>query len=709
MTRPPVIALIGNPNAGKSSLFNQLTGLRQKTGNFPGVTMARKVGHTPLPDSLAPTATVVDLPGIYSVYPKSPDEQLVTEILVNPRNPDYPAVAIVVVDASNLRRNLLLFTQIADLGLPVVLALNMLDVAQAQFQDVNAVRLAMQLGVPVVCVNARTGNGVELLRQAIVRQLHQPVLPATLFYDPATQHPGLIADAKADYTLTNNYLAAQYVIQHDGFSFLNASQRRGFDALIDRHNFVESDFQATETIARYERIGRVVADAVTDHRPLNQPTWSQQLDRILLHRVWGYLIFTGVLFLIFQALFAWAQPFADGIDAGVAWLNSGLKNGLPAGPLTDLLTDGVLVGIGGVLVFIPQIAFLFLLISLLEESGYMSRVMVLMDRIMRRFGLNGRSVVPLISGVACAVPAIMATRSIGSRRDRLITILVTPLMSCSARLPIYTILIALVVPEKRVLGVVSWQGLALMGLYLLGLVAALSAAWVLKLVLKTNERSLFVMELPTFKLPRWNHVGLTVFDSVRSFVVEAGRVIVAISIVLWVLASYGPGDAMLRAEARVRAANPTLTTQQLGNEVASARMEASFAGQFGHFIEPAIRPLGYDWKIGIALLSSFAAREVFVGTMATIYSIGAGNTDNDTGVTVRERLRTERNPETGGPMYTPALAASLLIFYVFAMMCMSTLATTYRETRTWKWPLVQLVYMTTLAYLSAFLVYQWLK
>jgi ferrous iron transport protein B len=708
LTRPPVIALIGNPNAGKSSLFNQLTGLRQKTGNFPGVTMERKVGQTPLPDPLTPIATVVDLPGIYSIYPKSPDEQLVTEILVNPHHPDYPAVAIVVVDASNLRRNLLLFTQIADLGLPVVLALNMLDVAQAQFQDVNAVRLAMQLGVPVVRVNARTGDGTDLLRQAIVRQLHQPVLPATLFYEPATQHPSLIADAKAAYALTNNYLAVQYVIQHDGFSFLNPAQRQGFDALIDQHKFVEADFQTIETIARYERIGRVVADAVTDRRPLNQPTWSQKLDRVLLHQIWGYLIFMGVLFLIFQALFAWAQPFADGIDAGVAWLNGSLKTQLPAGPLTDLLTDGVLAGIGGVLVFIPQIGFLFLLISLLEESGYMSRVMVLMDRIMRRFGLNGRSVVPLISGVACAVPAIMATRSIGSRRDRLITILVTPLMSCSARLPIYTILIALVVPEQRVLGLVSLQGLALMGLYLLGLVAALLAAWVLKLMLKTNERSLFVMELPTFKLPRWNHVGLTVFDSVRSFVVEAGRVIVAISIVLWVLASYGPGDALLRAEARVRAENPTLTAQRLDNELASARLEASFAGQFGHFIEPAIRPLGYDWKIGIALLSSFAAREVFVGTMATIYSIGAGDTD-DAGVTVRERLRTERNPETGGPMYTPALAGSLLIFYVFAMMCMSTLATTYRETRTWKWPLVQLVYMTVLAYLSAFLVYQWLR
>jgi ferrous iron transport protein B len=709
LTRIPVIALIGNPNAGKSSLFNQLTGLRQKTGNFPGVTMERKIGQTTLPDPTTPIATVIDLPGIYSIYPKSPDEQLVTEILVNPQHPDYPDVAVVVVDAANLRRNLLLFTQIADLGLPVVLALNMLDVAETQFLAVNAVRLAMKLGVPVVRINARIGDGTDTIRRAVVRQLQQPTFPTKLFYDPAIQHPGLIAETSTAYSLINRYLAVQYIIQHDGFSFLNTTQRQAFDALISRYDFNEAAFQSADTIARYEQIGGIVTDAVTDRRPLNQPTWSQKLDQILLHPVWGYLIFGAVLLLIFQALFAWAQPFADGIDAAVAWLNGSLKTALPAGPLTDLLTDGVLAGIGGVLVFIPQIGFLFLLISLLEESGYMSRVMVLMDRIMRRFGLNGRSVVPLISGVACAVPAIMATRSIGSRRDRLITILVTPLMSCSARLPIYTILIALVVPDTRLFGVLNWQGLALMGLYLLGLVGALGAAWVLKLILKTNERSLFVMELPTFKLPRWNHVGLTVLDSVRSFVVEAGRVIVAISVVLWVLASYGPGNALQQAEARVRVENPTFSGQLLDNQIASARLEASFAGQFGHFIEPAIRPLGYDWKIGIALLSSFAAREVFVGTMATIYSIGSSNGSDDVGITVRERLRTERNPQTGGPMYTPALAASLLIFYVFAMMCMSTLATTYRETRTWKWPMVQLIYMTALAYISAFLVYQWLK
>ena len=707
--------MVGNPNAGKSSLFNQLTGLRQKTGNFPGVTMDRKSGTATLSPTL--NATVVDLPGVYSIYPKSPDEQIVTDILANPTHPDYPDVAVVVLDASNLRRNLLLFTQIMDLRVPVVLALNMLDVAHEQQQQVNAVRLSMRLGVPVVRVNARTGEGVDLLKTAILGQLNQPILAETLFFDPETDpllapgnvpdKPGLLAETRAQYGLTDNYLALQYVIQHDGFTFLNQPQREGLDELIAKYEFSEPAFQVRETIRRYELIAGVVADAVTDRRPVGQSTRTQQLDRVLLHPVWGYVIFTTVLLLIFQAIFAWATPFMDAIDEGVAWLNGTLKDRLPPGPLTNLLTDGILAGIGGILVFIPQIAFLFLLVSLLEESGYMSRVMVLMDRIMRKFGLNGRSVVPLISGVACAVPAIMATRSIGSRRDRLITILVTPLMSCSARLPIFTILIALVVPERRVLGLFNVQGLALMGLYLLGLVSALAAAWVFKTVLKAKERSLFVMELPTFKLPRWNHVGLTVWESVRAFVWEAGRVILAISIVLWVLASYGPGDQMAQAEQRTRQAWRGKSAADVDNAVAAQRLEASYAGHFGHFIEPAIKPLGYDWKIGVALLASFAAREVFVGTMSTIYSLGTGNTDDDT--TIRQRLQNERNPDTGGPMYTPAVSWSLLVFYVFAMMCMSTIAATYRETKGWRWAMIQLGYMMVLAYATAFITYQVLR
>lgn len=667
--------------------------------------MDKKSGVWPL--DAQTLSVVIDLPGVYSIYPKSLDEQIVTDILANPSHPDYPDVAVVVVDAANLHRNLLLFTQVIDLGVPTVLALNMLDVAQQQAKSVNAVRLAMRLGVPVVRLNARTGEGIDQLKKAVQEQMMAPTLPGKLFFDPADDALPIITDTKTQYHLDNNYLALQYIIQHDGFSFLDRTQQMGLDAIIDTYQFNESTFQANETISRYKRIAAIVTEVVTDKRPINQPTWSQKLDRVLLHPVWGYAIFGFVLLLIFQAIFAWAQPFMDAIDTGVAWLNGQLKESLPPGPLTDLLTDGILAGIGGILVFVPQIAFLFLLVALLEESGYMARVMVIMDRIMRKFGLNGRSVVPLISGVACAVPAIMATRSIGTRRDRLITILVTPLMSCSARLPIYTILIALVVPSQRILGVFNLQGVALMALYLLGLVSALLAAYVLKLFLKTKERGYFIMELPTFKLPRWNHVGLTVWESVRSFVWEAGRVILAISIILWVLASYGPGNAMEQAEARVRQEKPAVTSDELQNRIASERLEASYAGHFGHFIEPVIRPLGYDWKIGIALLSSFYAREVFVGTMSTIYSIGDGA--DDAGVTIRERLRQERNPETGEAMYTPALAWSLLVFYVFAMMCMSTLAATQRETKSWKWPAVQLTYMMVLAYVSALATYQLLK
>ncbi|WP_234733326.1 ferrous iron transport protein B [Tellurirhabdus bombi] len=705
MKSKPVIALIGNPNSGKSSLFNQLTGLRQKTGNFPGVTVEKKSGPSSLGDSIE--ALIVDLPGVYSIYPKSLDEQIVTDILANPAHPDYPDVAIVVVDASNLRRNLLLFTQIADLGVPVILALNMLDVAQQQQQEVNAVRLSMKLGVPVVRINARVGEGLGLLKKAVLQQLEKPTVTGQLFFDPATDQQALVGDVKSQYQLQNNYLALQYVIQHDGFSFLDTPKRVALDRLIDKHQFVEQEYQAHETIERYKYIGDVVKEAVVDRRPLDQPTWSQKLDLLLLHPVWGYLIFGAILFLIFQAIFAWSSLPMDAIDAGIANLNTWLKDNLPSGSLTDLLTDGVIAGIGGVVIFIPQIAFLFLLVALLEESGYMSRVMVLMDRLMRHFGLNGRSVVPLISGVACAVPAIMTTRAISSWRERLITIMVTPLMSCSARLPIYTILIALVVPEQRVLGIFNLQGIVLMALYLLGLIAALLAAYVFKKLVNAKERSLFIMELPTYKLPRWNHVGLTIWESVRAFVWEAGRIIVTISIILWVMASYGPGNSLDQAEARVRQNSSTASADVVENQVASARLEASYAGRFGQLIEPVIKPLGYDWKIGIALIASFAAREVFVGTIATIYSIGSDSADDES--TIKGRLKTEINPETGQPMYTPALAYSLLIFYVFAMMCMSTIAIVYRETKSWKWPAIQLFYMSALAYVSAFIVYQLMK
>ncbi|WP_426293216.1 ferrous iron transport protein B [Dyadobacter endophyticus] len=701
------VALVGNPNAGKSTLFNALTGMRQKTGNFPGVTVEKKSGTFRIASANGHDdshVTLVDLPGTYSIYPKSRDEVVVMDILANPKHPDFPDVVVIVADASNLQRNLLLFTEINDLGIPSVLALNMLDVAESMNLTVNAVQLAMQLHVPVVRINARTGEGIKSLKEAvkqITERTEKPVLQ--YFYEPKENEIGLINEVKEIHQLDNDYVALQYVCQHDNFSFLEQPVRAKLDALIEKYGFDENNFLANETVARYEKIKPIVSKAVKSEGAIEPPYWTRKLDSILLHRVWGYVTFAIVLLIVFQAIFAWASYPMDMIDAGTAAAIEWVKGALPEGVLNDLLTDGIMAGIGGIIIFIPQIAILFALVAILEESGYMARVMVIMDKLMRRFGLNGRSVVPLISGVACAVPAIMTTRSISSRYERLLTILVTPLMSCSARLPIYAILIAVVVPETKVLGIFNVQGLVLFGLYLLGLLGALGSAWLLSLFIPRKEPSYFMLEMPSYKLPRWGHVGYTMYESVKSFVLEAGKVIMAISIILWVLASYGPGDNMNVAEQQVVASMNAAPQAQIDAAVASARLESSYAGQFGRFIEPVIKPIGYDWKIGIALLASFAAREVFVGTMATIYSISG---DTEDVLTVKQRLIQEKNPETGGQMFTPAVCYSLLIFYVFAMMCMSTIAVVYRETHGWKWPMIQLAYLTVLAYVSAFVVYQ---
>ena len=681
--------------------------MRQKTGNFPGVTVAKKTGTFKLSETGGGDGrevTLVDLPGTYSIYPKSADETVVMNILANPGNPDFPEVVIVVADASNLQRNLLLFTEISDLGLPVILALNMLDVAQSMGLSVNAVQLAMQLKVPVVNINARTGEGTDKLQAAVQQLLGQKAQrELAYFYDPAEDVPGLIEEVKGIHNLGNNYLALQYICQHDHFSFVEQPARVQLDKLIEKYGFDEHEFLASETISRYEKIKPIVSRAVKAEGITESPKWTRRLDHILLHPVWGYVIFGLVLMVVFQAIFAWASYPMDLLDAATASTIEWVKGILPPGVVNDLITDGILAGIGGVIIFVPQIAILFALVSILEESGYMARVMVIMDKLMRKFGLNGRSVVPLISGVACAVPAIMTTRSISSRHERLLTILVTPLMSCSARLPIYAILIALVVPSTKVFGILNVQGLVLLGLYLLGLVGALFSAWLLSIFIPKKETGYFMLEMPSYKFPRWGQVGYTMLESVKSFVFEAGKVIMAISIILWVVSSYGPGDNMQQAEESVLASMPGQPEEQVGAAVASARLENSYAGSFGRFIEPAIRPLGYDWKIGIALLASFAAREVFVGTMATIYSISG---DSEDVLTVKQRLIQEKNAETGGPMYTPAVCYSLLMFYVFAMMCMSTIAVVYRETHGWKWPMIQLAYLMALAYVSAFVAYQ---
>jgi ferrous iron transport protein B len=608
------------------------------------------------------------------------------------------------VDASNLKRNMLLFEQVSNLGIPTVLALNMLDAAMEDGTQIDSLKLEKRLNVPVVEVNAREGIGVNGLKIVMERALKEKQIHLN-----AEGNAGVFEEAikevKESFGLKNDYIAGLYLAQREMLSFLSDKRLKELEDIAERHQFKANSFQSAETLAHFVDISDSLKGVVIspDKKVVSR---TAKMDAIFLHKIWGYLIFFGILFLIFNVVFALAEYPMDWIDGGIADANSWLKSVLPESKLTSLLTDGLLAGIGGVFMFIPQIALLFAGIAILEESGYMARVVVLMDKLIRHFGLSGKSVVPLMSGIGCAVPAVMSARTIGNWQERLVTIMVTPLMSCAARLPIYTILIAMVVPNTKLFGIFGLQGLALMGLYLLGFLSALMAGWVMKKVLKTKSRSFFVMELPTYKAPRWSQVFYTIYEKVRTFVFEAGKVILAISLLLWVLASYGPGDKMEGAEAAVAAKSPNLNERDMQHAVGAYKLENSYAGHFGKAIEPAIKPLGYDWKIGIALITSFAAREVFVGTMSTIYSIGGDEADDNT---IKARLKREINPETGEPVFNVATSFSLLIFYVFAMMCMSTIAVVYRETKGWKWPMIQLAYMTVLAYVSAFVVYQLLK
>ncbi|WP_299759012.1 ferrous iron transport protein B [uncultured Pontibacter sp.] len=691
------IALIGNPNSGKTSLFNQLTGLNQKVGNFPGVTVDKKTGYSQLTPAIR--AEIIDLPGTYSLYPKSLDERVITDLLYDPTSKHFPDLVIVTADASNLKRNLLLFTQLADLQLPAVLALNMVDVAEQEGVKIDVAALQRELGVPVIPMNARKGIGVAALKIVMTQHLSAPEKP---FYDIPTQLQPLLQSIKTRFGLSTDYLALQFAHQYKSLKFLNEEDMAWLGEQLESAGFKSNAQQADETIGRYTRINELLLDAVRVEKAERDEKFSNRLDQILTHKVFGYLIFFGILFMIFQAIFAWASYPMDLIDGGIAGLNTLIQENF-SGPLVNLLTEGVIAGLGGILVFVPQIAILFAFIAVLEETGYMARVTFMMDKIMRKFGLNGKSVVPLISGVACAVPAVMSARTIENWKDRMITIFVTPLMSCSARIPVYTVLIALVVPEKYYFGFLNLQGIVLMALYLIGFLAAILSALLLKIILKARERSYFIMEFPTYKMPRWKNVGLTIIEKVKAFVFEAGKVIVAISIILWVLASYGPGNSFEQAEqqALAEARAEGLTEVQTENRIASHQLESSYAGMVGRTIEPVIRPLGYDWKIGIALLTSFAAREVFVGTMSTIYSIG----EEENVTTIKEKLMSEKDAN-GDPFFTPARSFSLMIFYLFAMQCVSTLAIVRRETKSWTWPAAQLIYMSGLAYVMAFITYQ---
>ncbi len=700
--RPIRIALAGKPNSGKSSLFNQLTGLNQKIGNFPGVTVDKRTGICNLDEETQ--AEIIDLPGIYSLYPRTLDEKIVAEILADKKNRHYPDAVVLVADATNLKNCLLLLTQLIDLKLPTVLALNMMDLAAKSGQSIDIQELATSLDIPVLMINARSGHGVDELKQALKEKLNPSSRTIFLLDNEIIK---VVKKIKERFLLDTDYEAYQFLQQTDNLVFLSAEERNYIREEAKASQFFPHKYQGAETVMRYGFIQDLLNKIILKTSDPEWKKFSYRIDKVLTHKVWGYLIFFSVLFLIFQSIFAWAQIPMDFIDQSFAQLSHIADTNLPAGPLFDLISQGVVPGIGGIIIFIPQIVILFACISILEESGYMARVVFLMDKIMRKFGLSGKSVVPLISGLACAIPAIMATRTIDNWKDRLITIFVTPFMSCSARLPVFTILVALIIPDNKIFGFFNYQGLVLMALYILGFLAAILSAMALKFLIKTRERSYLIMELPTYRAPRWANVGYTILEKTKAFVFEAGKIILAISIVLWVLASYGPGQNMQEAEVKVLSdvAMKGLSEQAIEDHIAAYKLEHSYAGIIGKAIEPVIKPLGYDWKIGIALITSFAAREVFVSTVATIYSLGS----SDDQLTIKTRLKSEINPETGGPRYTPAVGLSLLVFYTLAMQCMSTLAVVKRETKGWKWPAIQLAYMTALAYLSAFLIYQTLS
>lgn len=695
------IALVGNPNSGKSSLFNALTGLNQRVGNFPGVTVDKKTGFCRISDSL--TANVLDLPGTYSLYPKSADEQVTCEVLLNREHKDRPDMIIAIADASNLRRNLLFCSQIMDLGIPVIIGLTMNDIARQKGIEIDVEELERMMGVPVVKINPRRNKGIPQLKKVVAdMRLAAPALHSREFIDIKAHVGDWLDDVQDICKLESRYSALQVACSYMDLSFLNAAQRIQIGALADQAGFHKAKVQAEEVMERYRKIGTIMDKSVAVASPLKQSMMTDRLDKVLLHPVWGNLVLLVVLFLMFQSIFWLAEYPMTWVENLFSYTGGWLDGIMADSFFKDLLINGVLAGIGGIAIFIPQIMILFGFITLLEDTGYMARISFLSDRLMRSVGLNGRSVMPLISGMACAVPAVMAARTIQNKKERLITIMVTPLMSCSARLPVYTILIGLVIPDNN-LGIFNLQGLVLMGLYLLGFVMALLVSKVMNWIIKTRERSYFLMELPVYRAPRWNNVLTTMIEKAKIFVVDAGKVIMIISLVLWVMATFGPPAKMDAVTVKYAALTRQYPAQadELKKQESTEKLENSFAGIAGKAIEPAIRPLGYDWKIGIAIITSFAAREVFVGTMATLYSVGSDESSD----TIREKMRAARRPD-GSPVYTLASGVSLLIFYVFAMQCMSTLAIVKRETRSWKYPALQFIYMLGLAYICAWIAFQ---
>ena len=696
MSKSLNVALLGNPNTGKTSVFNSLTGLTQKVGNYPGITVEKKEGVCRLDQTTK--AHILDLPGTYSLNASSMDESVVIELLLNKNSKDFPDVAVVVTDVENLKRNLLLFTQVKDLEIPTLLVINMSDQMNRKGISIDIEKLEQELDTKIALVSTRENKGLDTLKKYILNYRQLSVEPSLSLNSIDEEY---FTNLKKVFPNQSLYKLWLVITQDVNFAKIDRNRVELSNGFKTQSESELKRLQQKETVRRYQLINKVLKLSLTVDRNAATDLRSR-LDRVLIHKFWGYAIFFLILMTIFQFIFDWSSIPQDFIDSSFVALAESTKNNLPPGLFTDLVSEGVIPGLGGIVIFIPQIALLFLFISILEETGYMSRVVFLMDRGLRRFGLSGKSVLPLISGTACAIPAVMATRNIENWKERLITILVTPFTTCSARLPVYAILISLVIPQGSFLGL-SFQGLTLMGLYFVGFAMALVAAWILHITLDLKFKSYFVVEMPNYKWPLFKNVALTVWEKTRSFVTEAGKIILAISILLWIMASYGPGEEFQEAETIITQTYPLLDEAQRDGKINAYKLEHSYIGKLGKAIEPAIAPLGYDWKIGIALISSFAAREVFVGTLATIY-----NVESDGHETIKNRMAAEVRSD-GNPLFNFASGISLMLFYAFAMQCMSTLAIVKKETNTWRWPMVQLFGMTLLAYGVAFSVYQLLS
>ncbi|MEO1413763.1 MAG: ferrous iron transport protein B [Bacteroidota bacterium] len=693
------VALVGNPNSGKSSLFNILSGLNQRVGNFPGVTVERKLAKLHLGDR---DLNLIDLPGVNSLYPKSEDERITSDVLSQAGNLDHPNRVLVLTDATQLRRGIAFCMQVMDMGFPTTLVVNMIDLLEAENMKLDTAKLSGHLGIPVFEISVLKNRGIAELKQHLT---HDPPPPSAPFLQIPPAFRAMLEEVGQFLPQANDFQRYRRLLLNSSDEHIPPMDLERIRQLGKLTPKVRQQLINNELLVRLDRADEILEDVLMAP-PTPAKRRTEQVDRLFTHPVWGYVIFVGILLLIFQSIFAWAEYPMSWIEMGMGAIKDGVVALMPESWLRDLLVDGIITGIEGIVIFVPQIAFLFFFISILEDSGYMARAVYIMDRIMRPFGFSGRSVIPLMGGMACAIPSIMMTRSISSPKERLITILVTPLISCSARIPVYTLLIALFIAPSQEYAFFDARGLVMTGLYFLGFFMALMVAWVFKHVLKYESRGVFVMELPAYRMPQWKNIGLTVGQKSWSFIAEAGKIIFAVSIILWVLVRFGPAEEKEQIQSTYQALidqAPADQVDSLQYAQQSALHNASFAAVLGKTIEPVIRPLGYDWKIGISLITSFAAREVFVSTMSIIYQQDdpAEAEDEDTGrLRLVQRLQKEKHPETGKPIYSLATVLSLLIFYAFAMQCVSTLAVTRKEAG-WKWALIMVTYLSALAYFAA--------